>query len=275
MYSRLFGIPYRFCKLTTHYYRSIVRKIDNPQRSITPVFLIGCGRSGTNMVLDSLGKSFQVDVFNEDHPAAFEKWRLKDFSIIENLNRDGYAKIKLYKPILDSHLARNFLVNFQESKIIFVFRHYSDVINSSIKYFGKDSWPIRVEQWVKNDFAEFASAPPPDSTIMLIKARWHNDMSTEDSIGLYWLFYNSLFFDLGLHKNNRVVLVKYENIVTQPINDLRKLCQFLGIHYDSKMSKGIFRSSINREPTPILNNLIRNDCDDLWYKLCDRVSAEL
>ena len=127
-HGKRLGIPYRLWIRTTDHRIKVLRRLSNPLKHSTPVFLLGCGRSGTNMLSRSLGKSFQVDLYNEDHPAAFEKWRIKDLATIERLSHSGFARIKLFKPILDTHMAHVFLSYFPGSKIVFIFRHYRDVI---------------------------------------------------------------------------------------------------------------------------------------------------
>src|SRR5688500_17650022 len=62
----------------THVRRSLWRRWHNPRAVSMSVFLIGCGRSGTNMVTRRLARSWQVDFYNEDHPAAFENYLLRD-----------------------------------------------------------------------------------------------------------------------------------------------------------------------------------------------------
>ena len=264
--DRLFGMPYHLWK---KYRVAILSRLNNPYKKSMPVFLIGCGRSGTNMLTKGLAKSFQIKLYNENHPAAFEDFRVKDFTAIEQLNKTGYIWIKLYKPILDTHLARKYLSHFQNAKIIFIFRHYDDVINSSIKLFGPDNWPTRVKNWITNDFAEFASASPPDITKEYIQNRWHKNLSSPNAIALYWLFYNRLYFDLGLNHNERVILIRYEDIVTKPNIEFHKLCKFLGIKYSDDMIEGIFSSSIKRNTSPEIEPSLRKDCDHLLEKLCE------
>jgi hypothetical protein len=272
-YGRVLGIPYRFWKITAHHRVETIRRLSNPYKKSTPVFLVGSGRSGTNMLSGGLGKSYQVELYNEDHPVAFKEWRIKDFPTIEKLNNLGYARIKLYKPILDTHMAPEYLSYFQGAKIIFAFRHFANVIDSSIRHFGLDNWPSRVSGWIENDFAEFASAPPPEVTQKFIRARWNNNLSAESSIALYWLFYNRLYFDLGLDQNENAVLMKYENIVAEADIEFRKLCKFLDIKYSSGMIKGIFSTSVKPIQLPMIEKSIKNDCDDLWNRLCCEVDG--
>jgi hypothetical protein len=91
-YGRFLDTPYRFWRMIANFGIEIVRRLSNPYKNNSSVFLVRCGRSGTNMLLRGLGKSYMVELYNESHPAAFKKWRLKNFSTIEQLTASGLLK---------------------------------------------------------------------------------------------------------------------------------------------------------------------------------------
>jgi Sulfotransferase domain len=248
--------------------RRIAQFVDNPGGRSHAVFLVGCGRSGTNMLCNGLSRSWQVTFFNEDNPAAFDNYRIRDLAEIEGLVASSPARITLFKPILDSHLTGIFLSRFPKSKAIFVFRHYNDVINSSIQLFGSQNWPSRVDAWINDDFSEYASAPPPEQTKNAIRSRWSPSLNPESSIALYWLFHNLLFFDLSLDEDPSTTLLNYESTVLNPRREFGGLCNFLGIKYSNCLIEGVFSSSIRRGPSPNLDAEILKDCVSLWERLC-------
>lgn len=232
-----------------------------------PVFLIGCGRSGTNMVVRHLEKSGQVKLYNEDHPSAFEKWRIRGLDVIEQLINRCTAPFIIFKPILDTHQTNVFLSHFPNAKIVFMFRHYDDVINSSIRRFGSDNRLNHVRCWIENDFSEFASAPLPIETKEFIRSRWNPSLTPEIGAALFWLFSNRLFFDLGLAQDERVLLICYESLVSNPRKEFKLLAKFLGLTFKEQIIKGIFASSIQRNPPPKIGTQIRADCEELWQSL--------
>jgi hypothetical protein len=247
--------------------RRIWQRWKNPAGFAVPAFLVGCGRSGTSMLVYHLSKSWQTELYNEDNPAAFNKWRLKDFALIEDLVKSSNARVVLFKPILDTYQIRNFLTHFPSSRAIFAFRYYDDVINSSIKRFGVMNRINHVNVWIEEDFREFSEAPPPEATKEFIRERWNPTLSPESGAALYWLFQNRLFLDLGLDREERVKLVRYESVAADPFNEFQSLCQFLGIDFDPKISEGVFSSSIKRDPAPNIDPCIREECEALWKQL--------
>ncbi len=232
-----------------------------------PAFIFGCGRSGTSLLLYGLSRTWQVEAFNEDHKLAFEDYRLRDWAKIKALIEGSRAPLVLFKPILSTPLADGALSQFPNARAIFVYRHYSDVVNSSLARFGRDNRINHVRAWMANDFGEFAFSPPPEPTKNIIRKFWRPELNPESGAALYWLFYNRLFFDLKLSADSRTQLVKYEAAVRRPNVWFRSLAEFLGIQYEPAMSDGVYESSINRDPAPPIQAEIEDQCEQLWQEL--------
>lgn len=225
------------------------------------------------MIIFQLGKSWEIDIYNENDPLAFHNWRLRQLSIIEDLVEQSSARLTLFKPILNTPQTPDLLTRFPEAKVLFAFRNYRDVINSSIKRFGVMNRVGHVNAWIQDDFAEFAGCPPPEITKNAIRNFWSPELNPEDGAALYWLFYNRLFFDLDLHQDGRVRLVSYETLVSQPEKEFRKICQHLGLAFTPRMVAGIFSSSIDRDLAPCLDTRLKAECEELWLRLCDANNA--
>jgi hypothetical protein len=241
--------------------------MNNPSGESRPAFLIGCGRSGTSMLVHQLNKSFWVELYNEDNPDAFEKWRLRDLSIIDDLIERSYAAVILFKPILNTHQTHLLMARYPDAKFIFTFRHFNDVVNSSLKRFGRMNRIGHVNSWVSDDFNEFKAAPPPDRIKYLVRELWKPGLKPEDGGAMYWLFYNQLYYDLELDQSDRVMLIRYESVVAEPVRYFQALSNFLGLAYDSDLAEGVFASSVRRESAPQIDPEIRRTCDALWERL--------
>jgi hypothetical protein len=260
--------------------KQIWQRWHNPNGDSTPVFLIGKGRSGTSMVVHHLAKSWQVKLYNEDHRDAFHNWQLRDICEIEEIVRQSHARFILFKPIKDTYRTPNFLSRFPRAKVLFAFRHFNDVINSARrKFFDDDDLVIPMSKdvtdrrplivrWIDQDFAQLRESPPPEETKQLIKSRWNPSLNLESNIALHWIFVNRLYFDLKLDGCNRVKLINYESLVSNPHEEFRSICQFIGMEFQPRITEGIFSSSVRRHPAPEIDPVIRSDCEELWQRLC-------
>ncbi len=243
------------------------QRAHNPTGQTRPVFVVGCGRSGTSMMLHHLARSREVDAFNENHPAAFERFRLRPLDEIEKVIERSYARVALFKPVLCTPHSRAYLTRFPDTRLIFVYRHYSDVVNSSIKKFGAADRLTHVNSWMEDDFAEFAPIAPPAATQAVVRELWRPDLSAESAAALYWFFYNTLYFDLGLHQEERARLKGYESLVANATQEIQEACSFFGITFDPIMVEGIFTSSIGRDNSPLIDGAIESACVALWERL--------
>lgn len=256
------------------YRRRLWQRLNNPAGLSMPAFLIGCGRSGTSLIVYQINKSWQTDLYNEDNPAAFYKWRLHDLEVIAKLIEQSYAKVVMFKPILDTFRINDLLSRFPDAKVFFAYRHFDDVINSSLKRFGINNRINHVNSWIHEDFHEFAACPPPEETKSYIRSKWRPALNSQTGAALYWLFQNRLYFDLGLDQDERVKLISYEAVVAGPVKEFEDSCGFLGIPYEPIIAEGVYSSSIKRDPPPDVDESIREDCEELWHTMTDRECIE-
>jgi hypothetical protein len=278
--GKLRALMYELKKNETEVRRNIWQRWKNPTGHTTPVFLIGNVRSGTSMIVFHLAKSWQVKLYNEDNPDAFLYWRLRDYPVIDNLLKESYAPVTLFKPILDTYRILSLLERYPTAKVLFAFRHFDDVINSTRQRFynkyglytpskkvpNHDTRdPITL--WVANDFAEFSQAPIPDETKRIIKEKWHSSLNLDSNIALRWLFVNRLYFDLNLFQDERVKIVHYESAVAEPEREFKDIFQFLDLKYEPHVIEGVFSSSIGKNAPPQIDPTIREDCEELLERL--------
>lgn len=238
-----------------------------PQQFPRAVFLIGSGRSGTDILAFSLSNSADVLLVNEDNPLAFDNWRLKDLGMVnQSIKQSGYRYV-LLKPIVETLRAKELLDTFENSLCIFQTRHPFDAINSMIRFFGEGH--VRaVKNWVDTDFEMFPQLPKNERDY--VREYCTADLSLADASALYWIVYNNAYFYLGLNSDNRVKLVSYENLVQQADETIASACAFLGIEPRNRMTREIYSSSIGRNNPPSINVDLEQRCEEIWNKLQDQ-----
>lgn len=237
-----------------------------------PGFLVGCGRSGTNMLVTRLGRSWEVDVINEGDPAAFRNWWLRDMETVARVTAEQRGRCVLFKPILDTPRIPLILARFPEARVLFALRHFEPVIRSGLQRFGPEGWTGHVASWAARDFSGFL-APVPEATSRRVRELWRPDLDRESVVALYWLFYTSLYEDLDLAKDPRVRLVHYEAVLDDPQAQFLELCRFLGVHYRPAMAEGVHAPKPQSEPLE-LDPAIRSACEALYERLSENARVD-
>jgi hypothetical protein len=250
------------------------RRKHNPNGLSWPVFVVGCQRSGTTMLVHNLNRSWEVELFNEDNPKAFHNYELFDLEVVSRLVRQSYAQAVLFKPIVDTYRTHLLLQIFPESKVLFLFRHFDDIVNSMLRTFGDDA-KRHVDWWLESDFETFSPFLPTPETQKLIHTLYQPNLNVESVSALYWLLQNRFYFDLNLSQDSRVKLIQYESLVQTPETSFREICDFMEIEFRSSMIKNVRTSSITRYAPPQIDSSIRSACHKLWGCLCTQFEAQL
>ncbi|WP_417566829.1 sulfotransferase family protein [Marinobacter sp.] len=246
----------RYAKLLYHFL--------TPSSEARPVFILGSGRSGTDIVSHCLNKGWDVELINEDNPKAFDNWRLKSLEAVEDAVDSSKARLVLFKPIVETLRANEFLAKFQSAAVVFVVRNPHDAINSMARFFG-ESQVRAVKSWVETDFSRQPQAPI--ELREFIASHCHADLSIEDASGLYWLLYNSAYSFLDLQSDSRVTMIRYENLVQKPEETMRDVCNFLGMKWSPSMTEEVYGGSVGKNRTPDLSPAIEKRCLEVWQWL--------
>ncbi|MFW6009251.1 MAG: sulfotransferase family protein, partial [archaeon] len=213
-------------------------------KNIKPVFIGGCPRSGTTFLGSLLGKSEDaitvpesqfkteeyVDIKNENdlkeafynikNNYRFKIWNLNlKYSDIGNKNINSFSElikfiIKKYAsernkdPVFwIDHTPNNFQKvsllenNLPEAKYIHLIRDGRAIANSILPLdWGPNTVEVAAQHWVKNTSYGLAA---------------------ESFLG-----------------REKILRVKYEDIVMNPEENLKRICKFIGINFNVNMSKG-------------------------------------
>lgn len=240
----------------------------NPSSETQPVFILGSGRSGTDIVAYCLSKGWDVELINEDNPKAFDNWRLKGLEAVGRAVDSSKARLVMFKPIVETLRAREFLEAFPGGSIIFVVRNPYDAINSMVRFFGEGHVKA-VKSWVETDFAQQSQAP--DALRRFIADHCHDQLSLHDAAGLYWLLYNDSYRFLELEGRDDVLLVGYEDLVSRPVPATRRFAKFLDMEWSEAMTHDIYAKSVGKNNKPNLDPQIEARCLETWEYLKSRV----
>lgn len=239
-----------------------LRQLLDVKRDTRTVFVAGVQRSGTNMLMDVLERSYETDVYHERDSRAFENYQMRPQSVIRDLYEGTRASHFIIKTLCELNRLNDLMRDFTPSRTVWIVRNYEDVVNSMLVSFGNQSSQVkRIAQDITSDgwLSEGMSA----ATHTLLREHVHDKIDDASACALIWYFRNIHFFELGLDTNPDVMLVRYEDLVTNPKNEFSRIFAFLELKYTARVSRKVVASSIRKRPSPPIEEGVREVCEHL------------
>lgn len=229
----------------------------------TPVFVLGIQRSGTTMLMFAFHLHPEIAVYDESHESkAFLDFQLRSMETTEKLIHTSPFPVACFKPLADSHRATQLLQRFPMARCIWALREYHDVANSFLRKFPHATRAIRLVCSGQEGGGWFQEGVSEETEQILRNLPWQN-FSDYDFACLVWWARNRLFFEQKLDKENRVLLLPYEKLVTTPEESLQAVTNFIGIPFSPQMTRYIHARSISRYSPPEINRSVEKLCDEL------------
>ena len=257
--------------------KNLLFHLKKNNRSFNPVFIIGCGRSGTTILGKTLSQHPEIKYLNERrdlwHKAypKFDIWKkeINDsilFADKSNITpkKNSILRTLFFKEqvldnakiLLEKLPANNFRLDFlknsfPEAKYIYLTRNGLEVSASIEKKILEKKWFVGKKLDLLIEFAKTKNLPFNPKTITDIEKgmlEWR--LSMDEST----LFFKSL-------SKKRFVHVSYQDFVENPKNSLCQIFDFLNINSNNKLlselSKNITRknASLNYSDNDALNKI--------------------
>ncbi len=228
-----------------------------------PVFILGIQRSGTTMLMFAFHLHPEIAVYDESRKSkAFLDFQLRGMETTEKLIKTSPFPVACFKPLADSHRATQLLQRFPSARFIWALREYSDVANSFLKKFPHATRAIRLVCSGQEGGGWFQEGVSEETGRILHNLPWQN-FSDYDFACLVWWTRNRLFFEQDLDKEKRVLLLRYEKLVTAPRESLPEVTKFIGVPFCRQMTRYIHARSVSRHSPPKLNPSVQKLCDEL------------
>ena len=233
------------------------------------IFVAGVQRSGTNMTMNILERSLDTDLYHERDERAFKDYEMRPLDVIHWLVDSSKAPHVVIKALCELQEVGLLLDEFDPAKVIWVVRDYQDVVNSHLALWSGMPDSIRKITEDRNS-AGWRGRGMSDETHELVCKLYTPEMTNSSACALFWYLRNILFFEQQLDRDNRVVVVRYESMVTEPQDYLSKVMDFIGIEYSPWLSKNVFASSIRRRPAPDVDPVIQHLCEGLHERFLEQ-----
>jgi hypothetical protein len=261
--TRLVGRLRRQAHLTAKQAAAGLRELREGAVSPRPVaFVAGVQRSGTNMLMDLLDESYETDVFHERDPRAFQEYELRSWEVLRALVRRSRARLVVFKALCELQDVRRLLDAFAPARAVWLLRRYPDVVNSHLALWHR--MPEFVGAIVRDrEGARWRGRGMSDATHRLVRALYHPELSNASACALFWYFRNVLFFEQGLDRDPRVLLVRYEDLVRAPAAEGQRIFDFLGVRFSPAFVRQVSGASVGRRAEPAVEAGVREQCEAL------------
>jgi hypothetical protein len=265
-------------KITTESWRAfkrIYQATTAPTRPQTILFVIGCQRSGTTLMMRIFEKDLNTSIYHEHSRLSsqdrLDRLRLNPLPLVQRvLSRDN-APFIILKPLVESQNARTLLEHFANARALWMYRHYVDVAASNLKRFGMGNGIRNLRFIVQGDAQNWRSEKVSDAVREQILHHFSEEMNPYDAAALFWYARNSLFFEQELATNPHVMLCRYADLVLHPQQTVEAIYTFAGQPFpDAKLLAEIKSSSLGKGSNIELSPAVDQLCAQLLERL-DRV----
>lgn len=250
--------------------REFIRSLILPSKNTKIIFILGCQRSGTTIIQKLIGMNPDVKFYGEGDPPYFndaeseKHHRIKSSNDVTQSLLQEPLKYIVIKPLYESHNANALITSHQNSKGIWVFRNYIDVIDSHLHYYN-----YNVRDYISPLFNKsgicWLNENISDEILSFINKFNINDMSDADLYGIFWIVRNSCY--LNTKENENIILVNYEKLITSPLNQISRFCDFVNLPYYNFYSKTIRSNAMSKKVNFKLLQEIEEKCREIYESL--------
>jgi hypothetical protein len=230
------------------------------------LFVAGMQRSGTNLVMEVIEHSLSTDVYHEYDVRAFKDYKMRSPDEIEQLVARSRAEHFVIKSLCELDELSELMDRFEPARTVWIVRRCDDVVNSMLRSFKNMAAQVHRIMDDKDDEEEWLAHGMTDDTYERVAACVGEDLTDGDASALQWYFRNMLFFNQGFEQDDRVCLVFYEDLVTQPEVEFGRVFAFAGIDFRSDYVSKVSTRSIRKNQPPQLSEPVQRLCDELYKR---------
>ncbi len=246
-------------------------RFDGPPR---PVFVVGAQRSGTRLPMVVMERAPDIGAYAEGHSRFFDGVLLKpDDEVARALRRLPFQVVAL-KPICESHRARELLERFPGSRVVWIYRDYRYATRSAEKKWKGGVRELELLATGRLKEAGWRAGGLTEEKLRLVKRFYDPAMSRHSAYAMKWFLRTGLFFDIGLAGRDDVLLVRYEDLATDPVSGFQRMFAFIGVEFRKAFVRDVYASSVATGDVQGLDPEIESLCMDLLERMDAYRSAQ-
>ena len=236
------------------------------------VFIFGCQRSGTTMLLDVFERDLASCVYRDVGRLTTEDTetsiRLNRLESVEAEFRRSRARFVVAKPIVESQRAREILERFASAQALWIYRDFRSVAASDLRLFGADNGIRNLMPMLAREPRNWRSEGVSDRVHALIDRFFDPQMNPRDAAALFWYARNELYFEQELESHPRVLLLRYEDFVRDPVAPLGEVYSRLGRQLPGpRLWADVHTGSVSKGRELALSPEVLGLCEELMTRL--------
>ena len=232
--------------------------------------ILGCQRSGTSVMSRVFFRDLESTVFRETSvlTGGDEGLRYIPFEDLNLRMAEQRAPLVVFKMLVESQRAIRFLDLVDGARVLWLFRDFRDIVNSNLTKFGTRNGIDDLRPFVQDKKDNWRSEGSSESTRDTIRKYFSETMNPFDAAALFWYARNQLFFDQDLSRNNRAMLLEYEQFVREPANTMQQIYRFCDRPYPGDVLVDEVKSaSISKGKSIELSPEIEELCSAMLIRL--------
>lgn len=241
------------------------------------VFILGCQRSGTTMLLRIFERDWNAQTYHEQSILSREttSLRLLPVAQLKEIFARRRAPLIVLKPLVESQHATALLKALPQGRAVWMFRHYRSVAASNLKKFGKRNGINDLRPLAAGEVENWRADSVPAEVRATVQAHFSENMSPWDAAVLFWYVRNALFFTQSLERHPRVRLCHYEAVLDAPLASLRDLYAWLERPFPGEHLARLVHTATKREiPDFPLSSDVERLAEGLWQRLLAVYAAQ-
>jgi len=250
------------------YFKYILFLLRRRSRVTQPVFIMGYGRSGTSMLLNTFERDLRVDVFGENDSRVADNYRLV-YDKISPAIEACKTNVLVMKPILNSFDVSSLMNDYRRVKIIWAWRNYQDVVASALKEFGPDVPNYLREIVLEDKGSNWISESLPSDSLEILRELDSTSFTDSDWMALIWWAVNRTVIVHDLYDKERFLLISYEQVVQDVDIYIRNIYDFIGLPYKQPGSY-MHTASVKKGAKIKLSTVVDKMCASLCQELESR-----
>jgi hypothetical protein len=261
------GLKKRVRRASKYVYQAVRwRALHHPKL----LLIVGCQRSGTTLVTALFDADRDCRVFREFSTlySRDRGIRLNPLPDVAAIIDRVHAPLVVCKPLVETQRVGTLLNYFPGARALFMYRRYADVARSDLRKFGPRNAIDNIRPIAMGDSHNWRSIGASAAVRECIRRFYSESMNPQDAAALFWFARNSLYFDLNLPARADAMLCRYEHLVLDPLNVMRRIYEFVEIDCpDLAHTAHVHAGSVRKGSELQLLPEVRTLCEQLQARL--------